>query len=221
MKKVSPLVRAADLPGDVVLGHHGAVLLCGCRTVVIEPVIDCSNSGGTQPLVGSACAPSAVLWKAKRTVRTRSAVSESPEPKPTPTVGELLCFDLYSTSRAITGFYRPMLERTGLTYPQFLVLTLLWERDSQPIGALAQRLDLEYNTVSPLVKRMEKAGLVARVANPADERSVLVELTDAGKELRWVSHEMTGKLGVALGMDDAEIALLRKMLHRVRAGVIA
>jgi DNA-binding MarR family transcriptional regulator len=136
-------------------------------------------------------------------------------------VGELLCFDLYSTSRAVIGFYRPMLERTKLTYPQFLVLTLLWEQDSQPMGALAGRLDLEYNTVSPLVKRMEKAGLVVRAVNPDDERSVLVQLTDAGQELRWVAHEMTGKLGQALGLDDAEIDVLRKLLHRVRSGALS
>ncbi len=141
-------------------------------------------------------------------------MSETPAPK----VGELLCFDLYSTSRAVIGFYRPMLERTNLTYPQFLVLSLLWEQDSQPMGALGQRLDLEYNTVSPLVKRMEKAGLVARTPNPEDERSVLVQLTDAGRDLRWVAHEMTGKLGEALGLDDAEIDVLRKMLQRVRTG---
>ncbi|GAB3872681.1 MarR family winged helix-turn-helix transcriptional regulator [Kibdelosporangium lantanae] len=140
---------------------------------------------------------------------------------PTPTVGELLCFDLYSTSRAVIAFYRPMLDRTGITYPQFLVLTLLWERDNQPMGALAQRLDLEYNTVSPLVKRMEKAGLLERVTNPDDERSVLVRLTDEGQELRAVSHEMTGELGVALGMDDAEIAVLRKLLHRVHNAALA
>jgi DNA-binding MarR family transcriptional regulator len=142
-------------------------------------------------------------------------VGESSVVGPTPTVGELLCFDLYSTSRAVIAFYRPMLDRTGLTYPQFLVLTLLWEQDNQPMGALTQRLDLEYNTVSPLVKRMEKAGLLERVTNPDDERSVLVRLTDEGEQLRAVSHEMTGELGVALGMDDAEIAMLRKLLHRV------
>jgi MarR family transcriptional regulator, organic hydroperoxide resistance regulator len=152
---------------------------------------------------------------------TRSPVSERDESARTPTVGELLCFDLYSTSRAVTGFYRPMLERTGLTYPQFLVLSLLWEQDSQPMGALTQKLDLEYNTVSPLVKRMEKAGLVARVTNPQDERSVLVRLTSAGQELRWVAHEMTGELGRALGMDNSEIEILRKLLHRVRAGALS
>jgi MarR family transcriptional regulator, organic hydroperoxide resistance regulator len=144
-------------------------------------------------------------------------VSES---KPPATVGDLLCFDLYSTSRAVTAFYRPFLERTDLTYPQFLVLTLLWEQDNQPMGALAQRLDLESNTMSPLVKRMEKAGLAQRVTNPADERSVLVQLTDEGRKLRWVSHEMTGELGEALGMNDDEIAVLRKMLHRVRSGAL-
>jgi MarR family transcriptional regulator, organic hydroperoxide resistance regulator len=144
-------------------------------------------------------------------------VSES---KPPATVGDLLCFDLYSTSRAVTAFYRPMLERTGLTYPQFLVLTLLWEEDKQSMGALAQRLDLKSNTVSPLVKRMEKAGLVARVPHPKDERSVLVRLTEEGQRLRWVSHEMTGELGAALGMADEEIAVLRKMLDRVRSHAV-
>lgn len=147
-------------------------------------------------------------------------MSESTESRSAPRVGDLLCFDLYSTSRAVTSFYRPMLERTGITYPQFLVLSLLWEQDGQSMGALAQRLDLEYNTVSPLVKRMEKAGLVVRVTNPEDERSVLVQLTDEGVKLRWVAHEMTGALGAALGLDDAEIDLLRKMLHRVRAGAL-
>ena len=140
---------------------------------------------------------------------------------PAPTVGELLCFDLYSTSRAVIGFYRPILERTNLTYPQFLVLSLLWEQDRQPMSVLTQRLDLEYNTVSPLVKRMEKAGLVVRATNPDDERSVLVELTGAGRELRWVAHEMTGDLGRALGLDDAELDVLRKLLHRVRAGALS
>lgn len=142
------------------------------------------------------------------------------ESKPPPTVAQLLCFDLYSTSRAVTACYRPVLERTGLTYPQFLVLTLLWEQDRQPMGALAHRLDLEYNTVSPLVRRMADAGLVTRVTNPADERSVLVELTEEGRGLRWVSHELAGRLGAVLGMTDDEIAVLRTMLRKVRSGAI-
>lgn len=147
-------------------------------------------------------------------------MNESSESDPALTVTELLCFDLHLTSRAVIGFYRPMLDRARLTYPQFLVLTLLWEQDSQPMGALAHQLNLEYNTVSPLVKRMEKAGLVVRTPHPDDERSVLVQLTDAGRDLRRLSHEMTSSLGEALGLDVEEIVVLRKLLTRARSGVL-
>ena len=142
-------------------------------------------------------------------------MNAAPESAP-PTVSDLLCFDLYATSRAVTGFYRPILEQANITYPQFLVLMLLWERDSRPIRELVRELGLEYNTLSPLIKRLEKAGLLVRVTHPDDERSVLVQLTDAGRGLRWVGTEMTCRLGEALGMDDEEIAVLRRFLHRVR-----
>jgi len=138
----------------------------------------------------------------------------------TPTVADLLCFDLYATSRAITGFYRPILDRAGITYPQFLVLMLLWERDSRPIRELVQELGLEYNTLSPLIKRLEKAGFLVRVTHPEDERSVLVQLTDAGRELRWLGTEMTCRLGDALGMDNEEIAVLRRFMQRIKQGVL-
>ena len=136
----------------------------------------------------------------------------------TPTVSDLLCFDLYTTSRAVTGFYRPILDKAGITYPQFLVMLLLWERDSRPIRELVQELDLEYSTLSPLIKRLEKSGLLVRVTHPDDERSVLVQLTDKGRDLRWIGSEMTSKLGEALGMTDEEITVLRKALHRVKHG---
>lgn len=135
-----------------------------------------------------------------------------------PTVSDLLCFDLYTTSRAVTGFYRPILDKAGITYPQFLVMLLLWEHDSRPIRELVQELDLEYSTLSPLIKRLEKGGLLVRVTHPDDERSVLVQLTDKGRDLQWIGSEMTSKLGEALGMTDAEITVLRKALHRVKHG---
>ncbi|HJP73832.1 MAG TPA: MarR family transcriptional regulator [Pseudonocardiaceae bacterium] len=137
----------------------------------------------------------------------------------TPTVSDLLCFDLYATSRAITSFYRPILDQAGITYPQFLVLLLLWERDSRPIRELVHELELEYNTLSPLIKRLEKAGLLVRVTHPDDERSVLVQLSEAGRELRWIGGEMTRRLGDALGMGDNDIQVLRGFLHKVRGGV--
>ncbi|QFU86975.1 MarR family winged helix-turn-helix transcriptional regulator [Amycolatopsis sp. YIM 10] len=137
----------------------------------------------------------------------------------TPAVSDLLCFDLYATSRAITGFYRPILDQAGITYPQFLVLLLLWERDSRPIRELVGELGLEYNTLSPLVKRLEKAGLLTRVTHPDDDRSVLVQLTDAGRDLRWLGNEMTCRLGEALDMDEEEITALRRILRKVRHNV--
>jgi DNA-binding MarR family transcriptional regulator len=136
----------------------------------------------------------------------------------TPTVSDLLCFDLYTTSRAVTGFYRPILDKAGITYPQFLVMLLLWERDSRPIRELVHELDLEYSTLSPLIKRLEKSGLLVRVTHPDDERSVLVQLTDKGRDLRWIGAEMTNRLGEALGMTSDEITVLRKALHRVKHG---
>lgn len=136
----------------------------------------------------------------------------------TPTVADLLCFDLYTTSRAVTGFYRPILDKAGITYPQFLVMLLLWERDSRPIRELVRELDLEYSTLSPLIKRLEKSGLLVRVTHPDDERSVLVQLTDKGRDLQWIGAEMTNQLGKALGMTNDEIAVLRKALHRVKYG---
>ncbi|MFE0026714.1 MarR family winged helix-turn-helix transcriptional regulator [Amycolatopsis sp. NPDC059021] len=145
-------------------------------------------------------------------------MNSAPQAGP-PAVSDLLCFDLYATSRAITGFYRPILEQAGITYPQFLVLMLLWERDSRPIRELVRELGLEYNTLSPLLKRLEKAGLLVRVTHPEDDRSVLVQLTDAGQDLRWIGTEMTCRLGEALEMDDAEIAALRRVLHKVRHNV--
>ncbi|EFG9153184.1 MarR family transcriptional regulator, partial [Escherichia coli] len=85
------------------------------------------------------------------------------------TLDDQLCFTLYSTSMAITRVYKPMLDRLGLTYPQYLVLHVLWDEDGRTIGAIAERLALESSTVTPLVKRLEAAGLVQRQRDARDE----------------------------------------------------
>lgn len=95
-----------------------------------------------------------------------------------------LCFSLYATSMAITRAYKPSLDRLGITYPQYLVLHALWESDGRTVGAIAERLSLESSTVTPLVKRLEGAGMVTRERNPDDERQVRVRLTDAGAAMR-------------------------------------
>src|ERR1700751_1105024 len=101
---------------------------------------------------------------------------------PLPLDGQL-GFSLYSAYIAISRTYKPWLDRIGLTYPQYLVLSVLWEGDDQTITGIASRLDLEPSTITPLVKRLEQAGHVIRKRNPDDERQVKVSLTDRGRAM--------------------------------------
>jgi DNA-binding MarR family transcriptional regulator len=94
-----------------------------------------------------------------------------------------ICFRLYTASRLITQAYTPLLNSLGITYPQYLVLLVLWEKDNQPVNDIAHRLLLETNTVTPLLQRMEKLGLVSRKKGEQDKRQQIVSLTKKGKEL--------------------------------------
>ena len=133
-----------------------------------------------------------------------------------PTVSDLLCFDLYSASRQMTATYRPILEEHDLTYPQYLVLLALWEKDGQSVKELAARLRLDYGTLSPLVKRLESHGRVARSRNPQDERSTLVTLTPAGDALRPLASRLWTHAAEALHMSEADLATLRRLVGTVR-----
>ncbi|MBO7480753.1 MAG: MarR family transcriptional regulator [Bacteroidales bacterium] len=95
-----------------------------------------------------------------------------------------LCFRLYTASRLITQAYHPLLSAHGLTYPQYLVLMVLWEKDAQPVNDIAKRLYLETNTVTPLVQRMEKEGILTRNKGKKDARQMIVKLTQKGKQLQ-------------------------------------
>lgn len=95
-----------------------------------------------------------------------------------------LCFRLYTASRLVTQSYHPLLSVHGLTYPQYLVLLVLWEKDAQPVNDVAKRLVLETNTVTPLLKRMEAEGLLVRRKGTEDARQIIVSLTQRGKELQ-------------------------------------
>ncbi|PZQ62985.1 MAG: MarR family transcriptional regulator [Sphingomonas taxi] len=127
-----------------------------------------------------------------------------------------LCYSLYATSMAVGRAYKPMLDALGITYPQYLVLHALWEEDARTIGAIAERLALESSTVTPLVKRLESAGLLTRQRDARDERQVRVTLTDAGRAMR----ERCGCLGEALvertGMTMAQIAALNAQVKALR-----
>lgn len=122
-------------------------------------------------------------------------------PTPVPLNGQL-CFALYGASIAMGRVYKPMLDALGLTFPQYLVLQVLWERDGRTVGALAERLSLEPSTITPLVKRLEASGLVTRKRAADDERRVHVTLTDRGQALRadsvCISEQVIAKTQLAL-----------------------
>ncbi|MDD6002869.1 MAG: MarR family transcriptional regulator [Bacteroidales bacterium] len=119
-----------------------------------------------------------------------------------------ICFRLYSASRLITQAYTPMLTALGITYPQYLVLMVLWEKDNQPVNDIAHRLILETNTVTPLIQRMEKQGLITRKQGDKDKRQQIVSLTLSGKEMEERAYQlippaMLGKLSACpLQLDD-------------------
>jgi DNA-binding MarR family transcriptional regulator len=133
-----------------------------------------------------------------------------------PKLDELLCYSVYSASMAIGRTYKPLLDKLGITYPQYLVLNVLWEKDGQTVGAIADRLALESSTVTPLIKRLETASLVTRVRAKDDERRVLVSLTKRGLALR----EKSGCLGEALlknsRMQPKELIALTREVQRLR-----
>ena len=95
-----------------------------------------------------------------------------------------LCFRLYTASRLLTQAYHPLLSEHGLTYPQYLVLLVLWEKDAQPVNDIAKRLLLETNTVTPLLQRMEKEGILVRRKGEKDARQMIVSLTEKGQDLQ-------------------------------------
>ncbi|MGI8713407.1 MAG: MarR family winged helix-turn-helix transcriptional regulator [Solirubrobacteraceae bacterium] len=137
------------------------------------------------------------------------------------TLDEALCFALYSASRALTGFYRPRLDALGITYPQYLVLLALWERDGLTVGTLGERLRLDYGTLSPLLKRLEAGGLVSRVRRTEDERSVTVSLTGGGRALRPRAVCIPDQVMAATGLDRESFESLREVLGHLTAAVTA
>lgn len=126
-----------------------------------------------------------------------------------------LCFALYAAQRAVTAAYRPVLDELGLTYPQYLVLLVLWERGETTVKELAAALRLDYGTVSPLLKRLERAGLVRRERAAGDERSVLVACTGRAEELKARAAAVPGALLAATELDGTEATRLREELWRL------
>lgn len=132
---------------------------------------------------------------------------------PTPRLDDQLCFALYSASRAVTMVYRPLLDELNLTYPQYLVLMVLWEDEPCTVGHLGARLHLDSGTLSPLLKRLEVLGLVHRARSADDERRVQITLTAAGRSLEERAACIPEKL---LSSGDADIDDLAALRDAVR-----
>ncbi|MBC6980187.1 MarR family winged helix-turn-helix transcriptional regulator [Caulobacter sp. 17J80-11] len=124
-----------------------------------------------------------------------------------------LCFPLYAASNAVTKAYRPYLAPLGLTYPQYLVMLVLWEGDGASLGQIGRRLKLDSGTLTPLVKRLEAAGLVKRTRSPGDERVLVVELTEAGRDLRVRAEAVPLQLAARLDMSPAVFERLKADLE--------
>ena len=123
-----------------------------------------------------------------------------------------ICFSLNAASRAFNGLYRVVLKELGLTYPQYLVMLVLWEHGDLPVKKVGEHLRLDSGTLSPLLKRMESGGLVRRTRSAADERSVVVELTDAGEALRQDIRNIPVAVARGLGASAEEVAHLHSTL---------
>lgn len=127
-----------------------------------------------------------------------------------------LCYAVYSAGMAIQRLYKPLLDALGLTYPQYLVMNVLWRSDSQTVGAIAQQLALESSTLTPLLKRLEAAGLVQRSRNPGNERQVIIALTRAGAAMRGQAGCLGNALLRASGETPAELGELNQRVRQLR-----
>ncbi|WP_338663245.1 MarR family transcriptional regulator [Pararoseomonas sp. SCSIO 73927] len=133
-----------------------------------------------------------------------------------PRPAELLCFSLYAAAHAMNRVYKPLLEPLGLTYPQFLVMLTLWDEDGQTVGQVSDRLLLESSTITPLLKRLEVAGLLKRERDRTDERVVRVRLSEAGLALREKALDIPSCILGASGLDLEGAVRLRDEVERLR-----
>ncbi|MDX3129389.1 MarR family transcriptional regulator [Streptomyces europaeiscabiei] len=130
-----------------------------------------------------------------------------------------LCFALYAASRAVTARYRPLLDELGLTYPQYLVMLVLWEQDSISVRDLGAALQLESSTLSPLLKRLEAGGLLRRERRTDDERSVSIRLTESGARLKERARTVPVDIGEAIGLSPEQHTMAKQLLRLLTANV--
>ena len=133
---------------------------------------------------------------------------------------QMICFELYAASRAMTALYRPHLDAAGLTYPQYIALRVLWQRGPTTVRELGAVLHLDSGTLSPLLKRLEAAGYLTRERGTADERTVSLHLTTAGTALRDQLADLPYRVGCTTGLTESDYDYLHDLLGRIR-GVLA
>ncbi|QLL63837.1 MarR family transcriptional regulator [Sinorhizobium mexicanum] len=131
-----------------------------------------------------------------------------------------LCFAIYSTNHAFTRVYKPLLDELDLTYPQYLVMVVLWEKDDQTVGSLGERLFLESSTLTPMLKRLEAMGYISRLRDRTDERQVRVKLTESGRALREKAENVPHGIANATGMEPAELVRLKQEIATLRTSLL-
>lgn len=131
-----------------------------------------------------------------------------------------LCFSLYAASRLVTKCYQPVLDELGITYPQYLVLMVLWENNSVNLSVLAEKLKLQSNTLTPLLKRMEEMGLVARVRSDKDERSIIISLTEIGEKLKLKAPLLHSQIRNNIGITEDDAIQLHVLLNKLVRNIV-
>ncbi|MBR0681521.1 MarR family transcriptional regulator [Roseomonas eburnea] len=137
-----------------------------------------------------------------------------------PALDEMLCFSIYSTGHAFNQFYRPLLDRIGLTYPQYLAMVALWARDDRTVKELGEALHLESNTLTPLLKRLEGLGHIQRSRDPEDERQVRVRLTEQGRALRAEAKHIAACVREVLDMSLDDLDRIQREIESIRGRLL-
>lgn len=136
-------------------------------------------------------------------------------------IDNFVCFALYSAGHAFTRLYKPLLDPLGLTYPQYLVMAVLWEKDDRTVGEIGEKLLLESSTLTPLLKRLETAGMVRRTRDQDDERVVRIELTPKGAELKQKAAEIPQAIGCSTNITIPEVMKLTADIKALREKLLA
>ncbi|WP_331371966.1 MarR family winged helix-turn-helix transcriptional regulator [Sinorhizobium chiapasense] len=146
--------------------------------------------------------------------------ADSPSHEDLMKLDNFLCFAIYSTNHAFTRVYKPLLDELDLTYPQYLVMVVLWEKDDQTVGSLGERLFLESSTLTPMLKRLEAMGYISRARDRTDERQVRVKLTESGRALRTKADNVPYGIASATGMEPAELVRLKQEIATLRTSLL-